>query len=219
LTAKQKAAVFVLSGKAWEVESIDWKRGHCNVKPSKSVAQAARWLGGKSPLGFELCQAMRDVLVTDTEDAAWSKRACEEIAGLRAEHRFLRDGDDIVEDQDGVTWWTFAGGKANLLLSRMLEHDLGGTCVVRNTSVKWKTDASASALRTLARQMAAEGRPTEEDALRFAAGAARRRLSKFEPCLPPAMLDALTVERALDAEGAAAAARATTATSPTGAKD
>lgn len=44
--------------------------------------------------------------------------------------------------------------------------------------------------------------PTEEDALRFAEGAKRGRLSKFEPCLPDGMLQRFFATTIVAAEGA-----------------
>jgi hypothetical protein len=49
-----------------------------------------------------------------------------------------------------------------------------------------------------------EHRPNAEDARRFATPSGRARLSKFEPCLPPALLLDLLSERAVDVVGARA---------------
>jgi ATP-dependent helicase Lhr and Lhr-like helicase len=200
-------STFVLGGRAWELTHVDWGKGRCSVKPAKGGAKAARWFGGPGALSYELCQAMRQVLVSDDTDASWSKRAGEVIARLREEHAFLREGEErapMVSEVDGITWWTFAGARANQLLARVIEKELGGRCVVRDTSISCRDEAGSSdaALRDLVRRLAEQERPNAEDARRFASPTGRARLSKFEPCLPEELILELVAERGVDLQGA-----------------
>jgi len=201
-------STFVLGGRAWQLTNVDWGKGRCSVKPAEGGAKAARWFGGPAALGYELCQSMREVLAGDDIDATWSKRAVEVIARLREEHGFLRDGElaPMVSESDEITWWTFAGARANQLLARVIEAELGGRCVVRDTSISCRDAAGASttALRDLVRRLAGRGRPDDEDARGFGSTSAKARLSKFEPCLPEALLLELVRERAVDVAGAQA---------------
>jgi ATP-dependent Lhr-like helicase len=154
-----------------------------------------------------MCQAMRDVLASDEVDEGWSKRSIEVIQRLRDEHVFLRDERaPMVADSDGITWWTFAGGRANQLLGRTIEGALGGRCVVRDTSISCRDSAgtSAVALRELVHGLAEQGRPNAQDARRFASPTGRARLSKFEACLPEALALDLVRESAVDESGARA---------------
>lgn len=202
---RAQKATFSLAGKPWQVVQIDWSKGVCVVEPAEHAA-AARWNGAPRFLGYELTQAVREVLITETMDAAWSRRAREVIATERSMHLFLQDErTPITSESDGLKWWTHAGGKANLVLARLIEAELGGQCVVRNSSITCKGEAlqSAVALRELIRQLAATGRPNRADALRFAQSClGKQRLSKFQPCLPEAQLNEFLAE-ALDYEGAA----------------
>jgi len=202
-------STFLLGGRAWELTHVDWSKGRCSVKPAEGGAKAARWFGGPGALSYELCQSMREVLASDGTDASWSKRATEVIERLREEHAFLREGEQapMVLEGDGITWWTFAGARANQLLARVIEGELGGRCVVRDTSISCREAAGASVvgLRDLVKQLAAEGRPNLEDARRFPTPSGRARLSKFEPCLPEALVLDLLRERAVDETGARAA--------------
>ncbi|XXY16189.1 DEAD/DEAH box helicase [Sorangium sp. So ce216] len=209
-------AAFSLGGRAWQVVHIAWGRGLCHVKPA-DAAPSARWSGSPTFLGYRLCQAMREVLVQEGYDPGWSARARLLIDSLRVEHAFLREADEckgpspMVDDGgDTVIWWTFAGGRANLLLARMIEAELGGKCVSRNTSITCREEAgkSQTALRQVVRKLAAEGRPNDADARRWAdAAAGRGRVSKFAPCLTEEALTAYLVERMMDVEGAREAAR------------
>ncbi len=205
-------SAFTLGGRPWKVLNVDWRRGVCAVEPAEN-AQAARWPGRPKFLSFELCQAMRRVLVAEEPDPSWSRRAREALAELRAEYNFLHDAPAplMALPNDGMRWWTFAGGRANTLLARMLETELGGRCVVRNTSIDLLGDAGLSpvAIRQTIRQFAATGRPNEQDARRYADGAVRTRVSKFEECLPEHLLHRLWSRAGLDLHGAEDAVTAT----------
>ncbi len=86
----------------------------------------------------------------------------------------------------------------------MIEADLGGRCVIRDTSIVCKEPAANSvvALRGLVARWAADARPSVVDARRFATTSRRNGLSKFEPCVPEELLLDLAAERAVDREGA-----------------
>jgi ATP-dependent Lhr-like helicase len=192
LTGKTQRAAFSLSGKPWDVTQIDWRKGTCYVEPATNAA-APRWSGFPAFLGYELVQAMRQVLISDEIDPSWSKRATESIASLRVEKQFLHDAESpLTHDGESLSWWTYAGGRANVLVARMIEAELGGQCVVRNDSITCKGEAgkSEARLRDALQAWVAAGRPNRQDALQFAkACAGRIRLSKFQPCLPDGLLD------------------------------
>ncbi len=209
LSGKTQQAAFSLGGKPWDVTQIDWRKGICYVEPATHAA-APRWSGFPAFLGYDLVQAMRQILISDDIDPWWSKRATEAIASLRMEKHFLRDAlSPITHEAEAFTWWTYAGGQANVLLARMIEAELGGQCVVRNESITCKAEAGKSEprLRELLRGWAASGHPNRADALQFAkACAGRMRLSKFQPCLPDGLLEEFLAD-AIDHEHAASVAR------------
>ncbi len=214
LQEKNERSTFMLAGRPWFIESVDWRRGRCAVRPAENAA-AARWSGAPSFLSFEVCQAIRRVLVGEEFDPSWSRRATETLTELRDEHAFLRDEATPLTDAgpDKIRWWTFAGGRANSLLARLIEAELGGRCIVRNTSIdlSGRAGQSIAGAKGLLRTLAASGRPNRDDAGRFAEGAIRHRLSKFEPCLPPRLLCQLWAEAGLDLEGATSAVTTTAA--------
>ena len=82
-----------------------------------------------------------------------------------------------------------------------------GRCVVRNTSLSWRLEplegtAPAARLRSFLKRLSDEQRPDAGDGIRHGRGAVRGRLSKFEPCVPPRLLDAWIAERTIDLESA-----------------
>lgn len=213
IDAEQERGSFLLAGRTWQIVHLDWGRGVCAVRPAPA-GRAPRWAGSPRHLRREVCQAMRRILTEEAEDAAWSQRARRAIAAARAEHAFLGDeAAPMIERGEEITWWTFSGGAANLLLARMLEAALGGRCVGRNVSVTLQGDAgkSGAAVRDLLRRWREEGRPAVADARWHAEGAARSRISKFQACLPEGLLQELLAESALDVEGARGAVAETRA--------
>ena len=210
IASGDKEKTFTLGGQPWEIVHIEWERGVCVVRPTVD-GRAPRWLGGPRFLGYELCQAMKRTLVDDAIDPAWSQRARRVLETMRAEHGFLREEREFIDQKDTVEWWTFAGGAANTLLARMLERDLGGRVVARNTNLTLadKAGESVAAVQDCVRRWRAAGGPSVDDARALATLAAKTELSKFEPCLPEAQLGELQMERLFDILGARNAIDAT----------
>lgn len=193
-------STFTLAGQAWRVTTILWSRGVCYVEPAE-YAGHTRWAGAPRHLGAELCEAMRDVLCKDEIPATWSARARTALGQQRELHAFLRESPSpVVRDGPALVWWNFAGGAANVLLAKLLESMLGGRVVARNTGLTLHEQAGTSEveLRKVFAQLAAEGRPNDSDATVFAESARRAPVSKFEPCLPEALLHQLFAERLVD---------------------
>jgi ATP-dependent helicase Lhr and Lhr-like helicase len=181
---------FTLGARAWHAISIDWSHGAIHVEPAKDSG-LARWHGRPNLLGEPLCRSMREVLVGDHEDRAWSQRARDRLRQARADHDFLTPrGPLLAPDSTGYRLWTFAGGRANNLLAKVLESIVGEKVTASNTAVRLKEDAAKSevAIRMALDQLRTERRPSDADALRFAQFCARGRLSKFEPCMPETLL-------------------------------
>lgn len=195
---------FMLAGRAWEIVVVEWDRGVCVVRPAPK-GRTPSWQGDPRHLSYELCQAMRRVLMDDAGDPAWSQRATAVMTTLRADHTFLDDSPaPIVEAPDRITWWTFAGGGANALLGQMLGAELGEKVVATNTSIRLEGAAAKSgvAVRDVLARWREEARPTLEDGQRFAEGAAKARISKFQVCLPEKLFAELVVEKSVDLDGA-----------------
>jgi hypothetical protein len=93
------------------------------------------------------------------------------------------------------------------LLARMLERELGGRVVARNTNLTLadKAGESVAAVGDCVRRWAAESRPSANDGRALASIAAKAELSKFEPCLPEEQLGELQMVRLFDVDGARAA--------------
>lgn len=200
ISSEAEPGAFLLAGRTWQIVTIEWERGICVVIPAPG-GRAPRWFGEPRFLGYELCQASRRVLLGDVDDPAWSTRARHVLETSRAEYSFLHDAPTpILGSSEGLEWWSFAGGGANLLVSRMLEAELGAKVTSNNHSIRLKEQAGQSAvgLRQALERLRERGAPTFEDCLRFAQGEERKRFSKFDPCLPDDLLARVIVESSLD---------------------
>lgn len=176
---------FLLGAKAWRAIHIDWKEAIVRVEPIGD-GNLARWQGTPELLGQTLCQAVRDVLVSANFDPEWSQRARTRLAELRAEYGLPAGSLSLVSDAQGLRLWTFAGGRANNLLGRVLESRLGEKVTLDNLYIGFRGQAarSESAIRQALAELRLESRPNHADALQFAESCARGRISKFQPCLP-----------------------------------
>lgn len=204
LSSEQDLGSFTLGARHWQIVHINWEQSTCQVIPAES-GKAPRWFGSGNFLSYDLCQCMRRVLGSTDLDPAWSKRMQDAIIELRGEYAFVGDSTTpLIDHGRHIEWWTFAGGSANVLLARLLEAELGSRVTARNTSIVFKEEAaqSVSAVRDALRKLSAEGRPTAEDALAYADGPSRKRLSKFELCVPEPLLLRLLAERTMDVVGA-----------------
>ncbi len=84
ISAPEKDRTFTLAGQPWEIVHIEWERGICIVRPTRE-GHAARWSGGPRFLGYELCQAMRRVLIEDAMvhhyGVSWTPSSMEQRIG------------------------------------------------------------------------------------------------------------------------------------------
>ena len=176
---------FTLGARVWMAQEINWKNGVVHVQPVKEFAET-KWHGSARLLGYELSQAIREVLTGNDEDVWWSSRAKARMVGIREENSFLStEGIDLVSEEKNYRLWTFAGGQANNVIAKTLESILGEKITSNNFSIGFKEDAAknAIAISQAVETLVREQRPNQEDALRFANSCSRGRLSKFQPCL------------------------------------
>jgi ATP-dependent Lhr-like helicase len=112
-------AVLSLGGRSWRVTHVDFAHKTAQVIPSEHAGRS-RWLGGSQPLSFEMCQAIRRVLLWGGPSEMWSRRAATEMAQTRDETTSVAADALVVEaerERGRTTWWTFAGLLANSVLS------------------------------------------------------------------------------------------------------
>jgi ATP-dependent Lhr-like helicase len=191
---------FRLGGRAWQVVEIVWQRGLMMVRPA-DAGRVPNWLGPPSVLSYEICQAIRETLVSsDSPGATLTPAATSELRAVREAYADLLAlaAAPLESTSDGVVWHTFAGGAINRVLAAGLEHSTHKSWVAGNLSLR-STDAGLSET-----QLALGEMPTmfwEPLVFAKARSMARGVVSKFQPCLPAEEEDRLLAEKFLDLTG------------------
>lgn len=124
--------VLLLGGRSWLVNHIDWQRRIAYVEATDQKGRS-RWKGEGGGLGYQLTQAIKRVLASDSIAECWSRRAQDQINVTRSQFPWLEvDNTAAFADTDGrMTWWNFAGSRANASLANeiaqlttsQVEHD------------------------------------------------------------------------------------------------
>jgi len=114
--------LLLLGGRSWRVMWIDWMRRRCYVEQVDEGGRA-RWTPFASTgASFELTRAVRDVLLGAVPPVVMTKRAVEGLGRVRETH--LGDihpgGTVIARGAFDISWWTWAGYRANATLAATL---------------------------------------------------------------------------------------------------
>lgn len=189
--------VLVLGGRSWRVTSVDWKQRAAQVTPSGDEGRS-RWAGTGQPIRYELCQAMRDVLLGAELPATISQRAVQALSELRKDFEWL-DGSStaVVRKKDGVRWWTFGGLYANAAIAAGLKSRYGYATAPNNLSIKIAGESSDSAVVDAIHAMRAL------DAETLAPEVTAKAIDglKFSACLPPGLAGRVLQRRMTDTDG------------------
>lgn len=198
---------FLLAGRAWAVRQVrhDDRRVIVQMAPR---GRQPTW-GGFLPqfLGFEVCQRILSVVLSDErfsylDDAAWA---------VLAEHR--NSMREIIDSQRGgmefdegeIRWWTFAGGRINTTLRYALEA-VGGDWKVIPDNFLIKVRSAGIDKRSFSDALGTLKDPEFWEDNRLWAEVAESlpsyRLSKFQPLMPPWVEREVVASYLLDVGGA-----------------
>jgi ATP-dependent Lhr-like helicase len=204
---------FLLGGRAWLVISVNHEDRIVRVQPAPRGKKPS-W-GGFVPqhLGFDLCQKMKSVLVSDEPYAFVDARGMEAINEWRGDLGALlkRTGPSLIEEGGTVTWWTFAGGRINHTLKYALEVAQGWKVVPDNFSVRISGDGlgnggARSAIDELSKP---DFWNSDANRVQMLARVPEYRLSKFQRALPSKFEVEMVGEYLLDFAGASRFVKAT----------
>lgn len=189
--------VLVLGGHSWRVNHVDWKQRVAQVVPSGDEGRS-RWAGSGQPIRYELCQAMRDVLLGGDLPATLSQRAVQALAELRKDFEWL-DGAStaIVRRKDGIRWWTFGGLYANAAIASKLKEGRGYSTVPNNLAIKVTGEPSDAAFIDAVHAI----RGLDADSFLPEVTAKALDGLKFNACLPPELAARVLQQRMTDREG------------------
>ena len=190
--------VLVLGGRSWRVTHVDWRERLAYVVPSEDHGRS-RWTGSGQPIRYELCQAMRDVLLGCELPATVSRRATEKLEELRQDFTWLEAGSTaVVRAPDGSRrWWTFGGLHANAALAAWLKGRGGYGVAPNNLSIKLSGDQSTTKVEVALREL----RSTSAETLVPEVSDRALEGLKFTACLPEGLARRVLQRRMMDVAG------------------
>ncbi len=190
--------VLLLAGRSWEVSHVDWDHRIAYVKASAEHGRS-RWIGPGVPLSFDLCRAIRRVLVEGSLDIDVSKRARTKLDELQQNFSWVdTTGTAVVRDPAAGTnhWWTFAGLRANTSLGQLTGPLRLPVSREDNLSIRLRDDVGVEDMRRRVGD-----RPTDTIGDVFPVTTDAAESLKFSSCLPEELALRTIHQRGSDAQG------------------
>lgn len=122
-----------LAGKGWRIHWIDWREKTVFVELVESTGRAG-WFGLSAGLPPALCDAIRELVLSEEESPLWTTRAKSGMRTLRESFDHLRHTTTGVcqnPDTNFLSWFNFSGAQINQCLKLALEP---------LTLVEWQAD-------------------------------------------------------------------------------
>lgn len=190
---RERPTVLLLGGRSWKVTGVDWSRRTVSVEPTEDRGKS-RWLGTSRWLGFEVCQAMRRVLLNEGDaELGLSRRGAQQLSEVRELITAPeRQGSMLLEHvaSGRLRWWTFAGGAVNSAIALRFE-DAGS---VRVDDLWIEADPGTSMTSVVKSPVLPVARKA------FVSNLVERSDLKFSDCLTAELLVEVVASRALDEE-------------------
>jgi ATP-dependent helicase Lhr and Lhr-like helicase len=184
----EEMSTFLLGGRAWLVVGLDHEDRLVRVRPAPRGKKPS-W-GGFIPqfLGFEVCQEMKAVLVSDEDYPFLDEKAKAALSEWRSDLGTLlrRSPTALHTDGETVTWWTFAGGRINQTLKYAVEWRGGWKVIPDNFAIKIQGDGATleSVTRLLDELRQGTFWSNAETRTKLLSMVPEYRLSKFQRVLP-----------------------------------
>lgn len=201
--------VIALAGQGWLVTAVDWSRRRAYVEIADTRG-AARWISVSQPQAFSLVQAQRRVLLGKVPAGVLlTQRAQEQLPRARAESSGRVEADcTLINTENGRTrWWTWAGGRANAILTAALESVdaslIDDEYVYDNRQIGLRSRVSAADLRRTVHALDRQICSDLSSVTPFVTDRALKQL-KFSDLLPPHLARKTLEERLSDPIGARA---------------
>ncbi|QDU90913.1 ATP-dependent RNA helicase RhlE [Pirellulimonas nuda] len=193
---KQGRRLFLLGGRTWEIEEVDWQKRLVRVREVRTDA-SVMFSSVPPGLGYPLCQAMRGVLASKYDRPWWSRRATEKIAEKRGESPWLEvDKTTLLRSgEGGLEWWTFGGVGVNATLANSLAAVLRQSIKHSPFSLEFPRGVRSGVILQAIAQLAAGGPampPEVDERMLYAV--------KFSECVPHSLALRMLERRVADPE-------------------
>jgi ATP-dependent Lhr-like helicase len=155
--------ILVLAGRSWKTNHLEWKRRIAHVEPTEERGRS-RWLGAGQFLSYRVCQSIKHILATETNEDYWSQRAAAAMGDVRNEYPWVALGSSaVLRHASGETlWWTFAGGIANTLIAGRLKTVMDSTA--DNLAIRFRGVDALDRVEELLRGIDPDGTGPSPDA-------------------------------------------------------
>jgi len=201
-----EVSCFLLGGRAWVVLQIRHSDRRVLVEPAPR-GRMPTW-GGFLPqfLGQTLCEKVRDILGATDRYSYLEKAAAGILEALREDLAAAAQSHSAMEYiEEGVRWWTFAGGRINTTLRYALEA-VGAPWLISTDNFGLSLKGSGLTLAEM-RQLVAKistAKFWQDDKLwqEVTETLPSYRLSKFQPLMPDWVEQEMIAAYLLDVEGA-----------------
>ena len=148
----------ILSGRAWEIQNIDFSGRKVFVTPSSAKGRA-RWYGQGQGLSFEMARGVRDVLLSTDRSPRWSNRCRTKMEAIREEYGARGAASSVcVSDpsENHVVWWNFAGRFLNEAFAAVLDTRAGIDARFDDFNLRVPYETDVSVMSSTIRRMLAE---------------------------------------------------------------
>ncbi len=177
-----------LAGRAWRITHLDPARGVVHVEPGDH-GDVPSWTGRPNVYSRQVCEKVRELLAGGAapEGCTPAARAALEAVRRQLEHLNLSgDARPIEETKDRTIWHTFAGGRINAVLARLLEHECGAPVSASNLNVKLQARGARAraAIESVINQLTTGQLPPDDEWAVFDTEKKAAVLSAFQACLP-----------------------------------
>jgi ATP-dependent Lhr-like helicase len=198
--------IFILAGRAWQVQHLDLEHAEMIVSPAPRGA-IPRWGGGGPLLGREIAQEMRSSLLADDGYPFLTECAQARLNAMRHQWRELLGTNALPIRQEGREWtlYTFAGDRTNILLGRalalVLDCQVSGDSLTVTVKTPSEEPIGEGDIRKALETIRQPGFFSEERVMTLVQALPRGRFSKFQPLLPPDLEARFLAERLFDVAG------------------
>lgn len=203
-TLIEEEASFLLGGRAWLVESLNYEDRIVTVIPAPRGKKPS-W-GGIIPqiLGYEICQEVKAILNENRRIGYADTAIQRSIQSLHDDLLPVFHGNEWVIDHGAhrARWWTFAGGRINYTLKYGLHILTGWTASVDNFSLKIEGPITTKRLQECIDQLRDPAFWERSDVIQYLRDRLPNyRLSKFQQVLPKDFAREVIASYLLDVPG------------------
>ena len=177
-----------LAGRAWRITHIDTARGVVHVEPGEH-GDVPSWTGRPNAYSRHVCERILDLVTSGRVPDGCTPTARSALEAVRRQLEHLSLGEKhrpLEELKDRTVWHTFAGGRINAVLARLLERESGAQVSASNLSVKMhaRGERAQAAVKAVLDQLVSNHLPPDDEWAAFDTERKAAVLSAFQGCLP-----------------------------------